>query len=128
MSTIAVATVKSLSSAAPAFQNSSGTVKGQLMNAWCHMNGQGTIAINDSFNVSSLTDETTGTYKINFTNSFANATYCGAGMHNRTSNGICCVGEDPTRGYTTGFATMRCTLDNALTDPSSCRFMFVGDS
>ena len=75
MSTLQVGTIKSASSAAPVFQNSSGTVKGQLMNAWCHMNGQGTIAINDSFNVSSLTDETTGTYKINFTNSMSNTNY-----------------------------------------------------
>ena len=99
-----------------------------LAKNWSQVQGTDTFTLNDSFNVSRLTDETTGTYKINFTNSFANATYCGAGMHNRTSNGICCVGEDPTRGFGTGFATMRCTLDNALTDPSSCRFMFVGDS
>ena len=128
MSTLQVATIKSASSAPPVFQNSSGTVKGQLMNAWCFMNGQGTIAIIDSFNVSSITDETTGTYKVTFTNSFSNANFCGAGMHNSTSNGICCVGEDPSRGFAAGFATMRCTLDNALTDPSKCRFMFVGDS
>ena len=56
MSTLVVATVKSASSAAPVFQNSSGVEKGQLVKAWVNFNAQGTAAIRDSFNVSSLTD------------------------------------------------------------------------
>ena len=54
MSTLSVATIKSASSAAPVFQNSSGTEKGQLAKAWINFNGQSTIAIRDSFNVSFL--------------------------------------------------------------------------
>ena len=34
MSTLAVGTIKSVSSAAPVFQNTSGTEKGQLIKAW----------------------------------------------------------------------------------------------
>ena len=33
--------------------------------AWVNFNGTGTIAIRDSVNVSSLTDENTGEYKVN---------------------------------------------------------------
>ena len=39
------------------------------------MNGQGSIAINDSFNIASIVDNTTGTYQANFTNSMVNVSY-----------------------------------------------------
>ncbi len=75
MSTLAVATVKSLSSVAPVFQNSSGTEKGQLVKAWVNFNGTGTLAIRDSFNVSSVTDVAAGQYTTNFSTSFSNTNY-----------------------------------------------------
>lgn len=43
--------------------------------AWVNFNGQGTVAIRDSFNVSSITDNGTGNYTINFTNPMSNANY-----------------------------------------------------
>ena len=52
MSTLAVGTIKSISSATPVFQNTSGTEKGQLVKAWVNFNGTGTVAIRDSFNMS----------------------------------------------------------------------------
>ena len=75
MSTLNVATVKSLSSSAPVFQNTSGVEKGQLAKAWINFDGSGTIAIRDSFNVSSITDVTTGRYTVAFTTSVG-AGYC----------------------------------------------------
>tara|TARA_R100000742_G_C4265718_1_gene83764 strand:+ start:782 stop:1168 length:387 start_codon:yes stop_codon:yes gene_type:complete len=75
MSTLVVATVKSPSSAAPVFQNSSGTEKGQLCKTWVNFNGEGTIAIRDDLNVSSLTDNTTGDYTVNFTNGMSDTNY-----------------------------------------------------
>ncbi|MBL4787358.1 MAG: hypothetical protein JKY49_18285 [Cohaesibacteraceae bacterium] len=36
--------------------------------AWANLNGVGTIAIRDSFNISSVTDINTGNYTFNFTN------------------------------------------------------------
>ena len=44
--------------------------------AWVNFNGTGTVAINDSFNVSSITDNGTGDYTVNFTNALADANYC----------------------------------------------------
>jgi hypothetical protein len=38
--------------------------------AWVNFNGTGTIAARDSFNLSSLTDNSTGNYTVNFTSSF----------------------------------------------------------
>ena len=47
--------------------------------AWVNFNGSGTIASRDSHNVASLTDNATGYYSVNYTNSFANDDYCGGG-------------------------------------------------
>ena len=76
MSTLAVGTIKSVSSAAPLFQNSSGTEKGQLVKAWVNFNGTGTVSIRDNFNVSSVTDNGTGDYTVNFSNSLESSDYC----------------------------------------------------
>tara|TARA_R100001510_G_scaffold55320_1_gene59087 strand:- start:47 stop:457 length:411 start_codon:yes stop_codon:yes gene_type:complete len=75
MSTLAVGTIKSISSAAPVFQNTSGTEKGQLAKSWIAFNGQSTVSISDSFNVTSLTDNATGDYSINMANAMSNANY-----------------------------------------------------
>lgn len=61
-------------------QNASGgipTVKGQRLipTAWVNFNGTGTVAIRDSENVSSITDDGTGKYKMNFTTVMANTSY-----------------------------------------------------
>ena len=76
MSTLAVGTIKSVSSAAPVFQNTRATEKGQLAKAWISFDGEGTIAINDSFNISSIADNATGVYTVTLSNAMANANYC----------------------------------------------------
>lgn len=43
--------------------------------AWVNFNGTGTVAINQSFNVSSITDSGTGLYIMNFTVAMSAATY-----------------------------------------------------
>ena len=48
--------------------------------AWVNFNGEGTIASRDTFNVSSLDDDNTGEYRINFTNNMGNANYAPSGM------------------------------------------------
>jgi len=62
-------------------QNASGgipTVKGQKLipTAWVNFNGTGTVAIRDSENVSSITDNGAGLYTINFATAMANTNYC----------------------------------------------------
>ena len=47
----------------------------QLAKAWVNFNGTGTVAIKDSFNVSSITDNGTGDYDINFTSAFSDTNY-----------------------------------------------------
>ena len=50
MSTLQVGTIKSTSSSAPVFQNSSGVEKGMIALAWANVNGEGTASIRASFN------------------------------------------------------------------------------
>jgi hypothetical protein len=43
--------------------------------AWVNFNGTGTVAIRDSFNVSSITDNGTGDYTVNLTTTMLDANY-----------------------------------------------------
>jgi len=51
------------------------TEQGQLCKAWVNFNGTSTVAIRASYNVSSITDNGTGDYTVNFTTAFADANY-----------------------------------------------------
>lgn len=44
--------------------------------AWVNFNGTGTVAIRASGNVSSITDNGTGDYTVNFTTAMSDANYC----------------------------------------------------
>ena len=94
MSTLSVATVKSISSAAPVFQNSSGTEKGQLTKAWVNLDGNGTVNMRASFNVSSVTDNSTGNYTVNFANNFSDANYIATGFAHRNDAGRVLINID----------------------------------
>ena len=52
--------------------------------AWVNFNGTGTVAIRASGNVSSITDNGTGDYTVNFTVAMVDANYCA----NVTSGGF----------------------------------------
>jgi hypothetical protein len=55
---------------------------------WVNLNGSGTIAIRDSHNVSSITDNGTGNYTVTFSNNLGNAEYStNATSHNGSSTG-----------------------------------------
>ena len=59
-------------------QNASGTGQPDMVGAakaWVNFNGTGVVAIRASFNVSSITDNGTGDYTVNFTTALANANY-----------------------------------------------------
>ena len=72
--------------------------------AWMNMDGQGTIAIGDSHNVSSITDLATGEYRCTFSNNMANNNYA-VSLNTRATGG--------------GFNdAMSCALMGGLTQPS----------
>ena len=47
-----------------------------LCKAWVNFNGTGTVAIRASYNVSSITDNGTADYTVNFTTAMVDANYC----------------------------------------------------
>lgn len=65
----------------PTINDVNGTQIGTFCRAWVSFNGTGTVAIKASFNVSSITDNGTGDYTINFTNAMPDANYAPAGMN-----------------------------------------------
>ena len=46
-----------------------------LTKVWCRFNGTGTVAINDSFNTTSITDHSTGLYTVTYANDMATANH-----------------------------------------------------
>ena len=58
------------------FTDGAGTENGTLCRAWVNFNAQGTIAIRDDFNVSTITDNGVGNFQINFSNAMDNTNYC----------------------------------------------------
>lgn len=51
------------------------TEQGQLCKAWVSFDGTGTVAIRAAYNVSSITDNGTGDYTVNFTTAMSDANY-----------------------------------------------------
>ena len=102
MSTLKVNTIQNTSggSSSTAEQIEQGRAK-----AWIHFDGQDTVAIRDSFNVSTLTDNGTGDYTISFTTAMANTNYAVAttqpAQHNFTQ-AILGVEQDHTNAFATG--------------------------
>ena len=63
-------------------QNAAGTGQPAMSGAakaWVNFNGTGTVAIRASFNVTSITDNGTGDYTVNFTNALEDANYAVVG-------------------------------------------------
>jgi hypothetical protein len=113
MSTLAVGTIKSISSAAPVFQNSSGTEKGRLAKAYVNFNGnfdatEFTLAnggMRTSYNVISITDRGgNGQYTVNFlSGTFTSVNYIAAGItgnYGGTTTNVHSIMPDGTRTVT----------------------------
>jgi hypothetical protein len=98
--------------------------------AWVSFNGQGTVAIRSSYNVSSITDNGTGDYTVNFTTAFSGAdAYAGFGYQgggNVTSGGFTSgpyVAAPTTSAYR--LATFSAAV--ALADAPWVQACFFGD-
>ena len=95
--------------------------------AWVNFNGTGTVAIRASGNVSSITDNGTGNYTVNFTNALADGNYAvatgGCYTDNTTSERNFLVvtetltttsfrvfGTDPTSGTPLDYAIISCNV------------------
>jgi hypothetical protein len=67
------------------FATVTGTAPIYPCRAWVNFNGTGTVAIRASGNVSSITDNGTGNYTVNFTTAMPDADYCVTGTASRAT-------------------------------------------
>ena len=100
--------------------------------AWANIKGDGTPAINNSANASSITDNGTGDYTVAFTNSFGNITYVvggnAAGITNSDSFVICGVGDGSVYRTSSNIRfQVRYAPSNSAQDRDYVNTMFVGD-
>jgi hypothetical protein len=81
--------------------------------AWVNFNGTGTVAIRASGNVSSITDNGTGDYTVNFTTAMPDANYAMSGSGSGgTSSLLCVVAADATTARTTSAIRLVTTFAN----------------
>lgn len=80
------ATKITLSGSADSPPDTNTLVKDNIIKAWINFDGTGTIAIRDSYNVSSIVDNGVGDYTVNWDTDFANGNYACAGMSGSSAN------------------------------------------
>jgi hypothetical protein len=89
-----------------------GVVKGSAK-AWVNFNGTGTVAIRASYNVSSITDNGTGDYTVNFTSAFADANYVLAGTVANINDGfVPVIKSGSAAGAASNMTTTACQIIN----------------
>ena len=102
-----------------------------LVKCWAKFDGEGTVAINDSFNVGGLTDNGTGDYSITITNDFANVHYAAVTDNESHSGHLSMLyGEGDSDRYATGiFRTyiVEASGSTGVTDSNIVTNILTGD-
>ncbi len=88
------------------------TEQSQLCKAWVNFNGTGTVAIRASYNVSSITDNGTGDYTVNFTSALPDANYC-----------IVSSCDSETQAQTNRSSTVFSLMSGTTPTTTQCRFI-----
>ena len=100
-------------------------IKQRVAKAWVKFNGTGTPAIDDDFNVSSISDGGTGIFTVNFSSNLGNANYALAGSVGGNSGRI--LGQEGT--YSTSAVAVRVNDFNGnLSDETRNSVIIFGDS
>jgi hypothetical protein len=91
------------------FATVSGTAPIYPCRAWVNFDGTGTVSIRASGNVTSITDNGTGDYTVNFTTAMpdANYAYMGAGRRNSTTQRPVNVSQANTATYDSATTSFR---------------------
>ena len=98
-----------------------------LAKAWVNWNGTGTVAIRDSFNVGSITDNGTGDYTTNISNAMGNANYCYTALGGDTSASLSVRIENASNRTTTTIDLISYNTSNASLDIQDVNSLFHGD-
>ena len=123
MSTLKVNTIQNTSAAhgSTPEQIAQGRAK-----AWINFIGTSTVSIRDSFNVSSLTDNGTGDYSMNFSTAMSNANYCvvSTGSESGVGGAARFISGD---GNSASAALLLTFNSTTKTDYNFCSFAVFGD-
>lgn len=97
------------------------SVGSQLCRAWVNFNGTGTVSIRAAYNVSSITDNTTGDYTLNFANAMPDTNFAlvGTGGNTGTGFGAYLVDFSPTHNRTTSSVRFWTGSSSALQDTAT---------
>ena len=87
-----------LASNASLMTTPSGTAPNYMCRAWVNFNGTGVVAIRASGNVTSITDNGTGDYTVNFTTAMSDANYAWSGSYGADNSS--------TQGFIAGVASV----------------------
>ena len=98
-----------------------------LAKVWANWNGTGTVAIRDSFNTASITDNGTGDYTTNVSNAMANANYCFTALGGDTSGSLSVRIENASNRTTTTIDLISYNTSNAALDIQDVNSLFHGD-
>jgi hypothetical protein len=112
-----------LASAGSIVSESVGDAPGYMARAWVNFNGTGTVAIRASGNVSSITDNNTGDYTVNFTTSMPNTNYaitCTSGYQTGVDARVIFNINSAGSISTTSFSVSAIRTDYVAVDPDIC--------
>ncbi len=104
-------------------------VKDNIISGWINFDGTGTIAINDSFNVSGITDNgSSGDYTVTWDRDFADANYAVAGAAINVSGDDMFVNISTTDALAAGSARILTVNQNGgAVDPSVVTLIAIGN-
>ena len=96
-----------------------------LAKAWCKFNGTSTLAINDSFNISSVSDVSTGNYSPQINNNMVNEHFCAHATKRNESTNTGAQVQIPS--YASGSNNIQMHESDSPTDSSAVSYSVKGD-
>ena len=103
------------------------TVSSGSAKAWFNFNGTGTVAILDSFNAASITDNATGDYTTTISNAMATINYCYTALGGNTSYSSTVRIENTDKRTTTKMELIAYNTSSAELDMADLNALFHGD-
>ena len=95
--------------------------------AWFNFNGTGTVAILDSFNAASITDNGTGDYTTTISNAMATINYCYTALGGNTSASSTVRIENTDKRTTTKMELLAYNTSQGEMDTADMNALFHGD-
>ena len=96
-----------------------------LVKSWCKFNGTSTLAVNDSFNISSVSDGGTGVYSPIFTNNMVNEHFSADAIKRNESTNTGAQIQIPT--YASNSNNIQMHESDSAADSSSVSYSTRGD-